>query len=314
MAKKMFEIIPDGTNFDFVSTYKFTTIISVILMIISVYGILNFMSYGVDFRGGAEIQLKFTEQVPLEQLRGNLSEAGFPTASVQSLGEETDYEFLIKLTGDESNLNEIAEQVSQSMSSQFANSGVEIRKVDIVGPKAGAALRISGFQAMLWALIAIMVYIGLRFDFKYSPGAIVAVIHDVVIVLGIFAFTHYEFTLQTVAAMLAIIGYSVNDTVVVYDRVREHEAMNPALPLTKHINKAINETLSRTILTSGTTLFISLTMFLYGGLAIRDFFLAITLGVVIGTYSTMFIAAPVTLFFDRLKSKQVNKASASVKA
>jgi len=220
MAKKMFEIIPDGTNFDFVSLFKYTSVVSIILVIISVFGILNNMNYGVDFRGGAEIQVKFKSEVPLDQLRANLSEAGFPTASVQNLGETTDYEFLIKLSGDETNLNQISEQVSSSLNTKFASSGVEIRKVDIVGPKAGAALRISGFQAMLWALIAIMVYIGLRFDFKYSPGAIISLIHDVVLVLGIFAFTHYEFTLQTVAAMLAIIGYSVNDTVVVYDRVR----------------------------------------------------------------------------------------------
>ena len=181
-------------------------------------------------------------------------------------------------------------------------SGVEIRKVDIVGPKAGAQLRVSGFQAMLWALIAIMIYIGLRFDFKYSPGAIVALFHDVSLILGLFALTGTEFTLQTVAALLAVIGYSVNDTVIVYDRVREHEEKNPSLPLFTHINNAINETLSRTILTSGTTLFISLAMYFFGGLAIRDFFLAITLGVFIGTYSSIFVAAPVTLFFERIKN------------
>jgi preprotein translocase subunit SecF len=154
-----------------------------------------------------------------------------------------------------------------------------------------------------------MIYVGLRFDFKYSPGAVVAVIHDVIIVLGVFSITHLEFTLQTVAAMLAVIGYSVNDTVVVYDRVREHEQRNPALTLTQHINTAINETLSRTLLTSGTTLFISVTMYFFGGMAIRDFFMAISLGVLIGTYSTIFIAAPTVLFFNRFdKGQQPKKA------
>lgn len=301
--KKMFEVIPDGTNYDFVGAFKFTAIISGLLMAISLYGIFTEMEYGVDFRGGAELQVKFNQAVELDNVRGALSEAGFPTASVQNLGEVTDHELLIKLQGDEESLNQIAEDVGAAMNARFSDVGVEIRKVDIVGPKAGAALRISGFQAMLWAMIAIMVYIGLRFDFKYSPGAIVALFHDVLIVLGIFSFSHFEFTLQTVAAMLAVIGYSVNDTVVVYDRVREHESMNPALALSAHINKAVNETLSRTILTSGTTLFISVTMYIWGGVAIRDFFLAISLGVLIGTYSTIFVASPVTLFFDRMKKK-----------
>lgn len=297
----MFEIIPDGTTFDFVSCYKITAPLSLVMVLISLFGIFNYMNYGVDFRGGAELQVKFGESVPLDDLRSSLANAGFPSAVVLNFGDLADNEFLFKLQGDEENLNQIAENVGTALNTDFSGSGVEIRKVDIVGPRAGAALRISGFQAMLWALIAIMVYIGLRFDFKYSPGAIAALFHDVTIVLGIFAFTHFEFTLQTVAAMLAVIGYSVNDTVVVYDRVRDHENMNPALPLTTHINRAVNETLSRTILTSGTTLFISVTMYMWGGMAIRDFFLAISLGVLIGTYSTIFVAAPVTLFFDKLK-------------
>lgn len=149
-----------------------------------------------------------------------------------------------------------------------------------------------------------MIYIGLRFDFKYSPGAIVALFHDVSIILGVFAFTGTEFTLQTVAALLAVIGYSVNDTVIVYDRVREHEQKFSHLSLKEQIDNAINETLSRTFLTSGTTLFISLTMYFFGGLAIRDFFLAISLGVLIGTYSSIYVAAPVTLLFQRFTGQQ----------
>ena len=165
---------------------------------------------------------------------------------------------------------------------------------------------------MGWALIVIMIYIGLRFDFKYSPGAIFALFHDVSIILGIFAFTGTEFTLQTVAALLAVIGYSVNDTVVIYDRVREHEERDPDVGgLGIFINKAANETLSRTILTSGTTLFVALSMYFFGGLAIRDFFFAISLGVIVGTYSSIFVAAPVTLLFDTLKKKNEFSVKAS---
>lgn len=310
--KKMFEIIKDGTTIDFVSTFKYSTVISAILAVLSLYSIFTMMDYGVDFRGGAEIQVKFSEEIQVDNMRSALSSAGFPGAVVQNIGEATDYEFLVKLQGEEENLNQITDQVNDLLVATFASSNPEIRKVDIVGPRAGAQLRISGFQAMLWALIAIMVYVGLRFDFKYSPGAIIAVIHDVILVLGIFSLTHLEFTLQTVAAMLAVIGYSVNDTVVIYDRVREHEQKSPGLPLAQQLNVAINETLSRTLLTSGTTLFISVTMFLFGGLAIRDFFLAITLGVIIGTYSTIFIAAPAVLFFNRFVKDEVKKSSHEV--
>ena len=159
-----------------------------------------------------------------------------------------------------------------------------------------------------------MVYIGLRFDFKYSPGAIVALFHDVSIILGVFAISGTEFTLQTVAALLAVIGYSVNDTVIVYDRVREHEQKFVGRSLSEHINNAVNETLSRTFLTSATTLFISVIMYVFGGLAIRDFFLAITLGVVIGTYSSIFVAAPVTLFFDKMRGEESESNAKSVNA
>ena len=299
----MMEIIKSNTKIDFVSKFKVTSIISTVLVLVSIWAIFFKLTYGVDFKGGAEIQAKFNQKVELDTLRRSLKSYGFKGASVQTFGELDDIEILIKVAGTEKNLNEITQKVSNSLKKDYQDRGIEIRKVDIVGPKAGAALRVSGFQSMLWALLAIMLYIGLRFDFKYSPGAIIALFHDVTIILGIFAFTGTEFTLQTVAALLAVIGYSVNDTVIVYDRVREHEQKDKQLPLATHINQAINETLSRTILTSGTTLFISVTMFVMGGLAIRDFFFAISLGVFIGTYSSIFIAAPATLAMQKILGK-----------
>jgi preprotein translocase subunit SecF len=294
----MMEIIKDGPKIKFSNHYTVTTIISLILVGISLFGLFSKMNYGVDFRGGAEIQVKFEKGINLDRLRKTLKEEGF-RVQVQQIGEMANNEFLLKVAANEDNLNAVTDKVSNALNEDFKAEGIEIRKVDIVGPKAGAQLRLSGFQAMLWALIAIMVYIGLRFDFKYSPGAIFALFHDVSIILGVFAFTGTEFTLQTVAALLAVIGYSVNDTVIVYDRVREHEQKFSHLSLKEQIDNAINETLSRTFLTSGTTLFISLTMFFFGGLAIRDFFLAISLGVIIGTYSSIYVAAPVTLLFQR---------------
>lgn len=306
----MMQFISPDTKIKFSKHYALTAIISLVVVAISIYGILTKMNYGVDFRGGAEIQIQFKQKTPLSDVRKVLKAKGLKV-SAQSIGDLANNEYLLKVPANEQNLDVVNDEVARVLKSEFSAQGVAIRKVDIVGPKAGAELRLSGFQAMLWALIAIMVYIGLRFDFKYSPGAIVALFHDVTIILGIFAFTGTEFTLQTVAALLAVIGYSVNDTVIVYDRVREHEQKFSHMTLKDQIDNAINETLSRTILTSGTTLFISLTMFLFGGLAIKDFFFAITLGVFIGTYSSIYVAAPVTLLFDKFNQDDKKLKSSS---
>jgi preprotein translocase subunit SecF len=196
------------------------------------------------------------------------------------------------------------------LSNKVGKENVEILKTDIVGPKAGAQLRISGFQAMFWALLGIMIYLALRFDYKYAPGAIAALIHDVTFIIGAFILTQREFSLQIVAALLAIIGYSVNDTVVIYDRVRELEAANPTGDMNKTINRAINETMSRTILTAGTVFIVSVVMMVMGGGVIHDFFFALTIGTVSGTYSTVFIASPITLWLDKvMNQKQAKKIS-----
>lgn len=304
----MLEVINSNSNINFTGKFKIAAIISFIVVLASLIGAYSKLKFGVDFRGGAEVQVKFATAVKLNDLRADLSKSGFKGLSAQTIGEEAENEFLLKVAGDDANLNAITQSLTDTLSKNYAGQGVEIRKVDIVGPKAGAQLRISGFQAMLWALIAIMIYIALRFDFKYSPGAIVALFHDVSIILGVFALTGTEFTLQTVAAILAVIGYSVNDTVIVYDRVREHESQYVGRTLSEHINNAVNETMSRTILTSGTTLFVCITMLVFGGLAIRDFFLAMTIGIVVGTYSSIFIASPVTLLCEKF---QKNKAQAN---
>lgn len=299
----MFEIIKSDTKINFTGMFKYALGISTLVVIASLVLIFTKMQYGVDFRGGGELQVKFGSTVSVPDLRSNLSKAGFSGLVVQSIGEAEENEYLLKVPAAEQNLNLVTDRMSQTLRDLYQDKQVEIRKVDIVGPKAGSQLRLSGFQAMGWALIAIMVYIGLRFDFKFAPGAIVALIHDVIIVLGFYALTGTEFTLQTVAALLAVIGYSVNDTVIVYDRVREHEQKFVGLSLIEHINSAVNETLSRTILTSGTTLFIAVSMLVIGGAAIHDFFLAITVGIVVGTYSSIFIAAPATVLMNRILRK-----------
>ncbi len=303
----MFEIIKSDKKFNFTNKFKMTGPLSITLVAASLFLVLSGqMKYGVDFRGGAEIQVGFDQPVDLGEMRNTLDQAGFEGVTVQTIGEEGTNDYLVKVKAGKDNLNEVTDKIFKTLSTTFADKSLnkERFKTDIVGPKAGSELRKAGFQAMLFALLAIFIYIGLRFDIKYSPGAIVALSHDVIIILGIFSLTGKEFTLQIVAALLAVIGYSVNDTVVVYDRVREHEEKYSGRDLKDHINNAVSETLSRTILTSSTTLFVSGAMFIYGGGAIHDFFFAISLGVLIGTYSSIYVAAPVTLIFDRIKNKK----------
>jgi preprotein translocase subunit SecF len=291
-------------NINFVDKFPIAVIFSLVMIATSIgLFVTKGLHYGVDFRGGAEVQVKFGSSLALKDLRTSIDGQGFKSSSVQSIGNDGSNEFLIKVNANEKNLNTVTDKLTKMLVTDFQSLNPVIQKTDIVGPKAGEQLRISGFQAMAWALLMIMVYIALRFDYKYSPGAIVALLHDVLIIIGIFIITDKEFSLQIVGALLAVIGYSVNDTVVVYDRVREHEEKSPTEGLRGLINTALNETLSRTILTSLTTLLISSVMYFMGGAGIEDFFFAICLGVLIGTYSSIFIAAPTVLFLDKFADK-----------
>ncbi|MCB9091596.1 MAG: protein translocase subunit SecF [Halobacteriovoraceae bacterium] len=290
-------------NIDFVGKFALAVTISSLAVLGSLYLIFfQGLNLGVDFRGGAEIQVKFAQDVSDVGVRDSLAKSDYNVSSVQSIGEANQNEFLIKVAASkDEDINKLTTKITEHLSESFAAQGIEIRKTDIVGPKAGQQLQISGVYAMLMALAAILIYIGLRFDFKYSPGAVVALFHDVLIICGIFVLTDKEFSLQIVGALLAVIGYSVNDTVVVYDRVREHEEKRVGGKLKEHINNALNETLSRTTLTSATTLFVGIAMFYFGGGIIHDFFFAIVLGVFIGTYSSLFIAAPTVLFLSKFQ-------------
>jgi preprotein translocase subunit SecF len=297
----MIEIIKHGTNIDFVGKFKLAVILSTVVNVICWILIATRMNYGVDFRGGAEISIKTQTPVSLEKLRESMDKGGFKGVSIQTIGDAKDNEFLVKFQSENQDIHAIADHVEVALKKDFSNEGVEMRKVDIVGPKAGAQLRFSGFLAMAWAFIAIMIYIGLRFDYRYAPGAVISLIHDATIVLGMYALLQLEFSLQTVAAVLAVIGYSVNDTVIIYDRIREYEEKHPGGDLKQQMNNAINETLSRTVITHGVTFTVTLVMYFFGGAAIKDFFLAMSCGVVVGTYSSIYIASPFTLMLDNYK-------------
>jgi preprotein translocase subunit SecF len=292
-------------NVNYVGMFKVAGLGSLLLIVGTV--ILFFtkgINYGVDFRGGVEVMVKFSDKVELSELRELMKNNQVPLSQLQSIGDEAQNEFLLKLESDKGDLNAVSNQVSSVLTTRFGEGKFEILKNDIVGPKAGSELRTSAFKALAWAILAIMIYLALRFDYKFAPGAIAALIHDVTIIIGAFILTQKEFSLQIVAALLAIIGYSVNDTVVIYDRVREIETTHPHLSTTEVINRALNETMSRTIITSMTVLGVSVVMLVWGGSVIHDFFFAMTIGVVLGVYSTIFIAIPMTALYEKLSTKK----------
>jgi preprotein translocase subunit SecF len=292
-------------NVNYVGMFKVAGLISLALVLGTVVMFFTKgLNYGVDFRGGVEVQVKFNQKVELSELREVMKENQVALSQLQSIGDEGQNEFLLKLETDKGDLNVVSNQVNSVLATKYGAGKFEILKNDIVGPKAGAELRTSAFKAIAWAILAIMIYLALRFDYKFAPGAIAALLHDVIIIIGAFILTQKEFSLQIIAALLAIIGYSVNDTVVIYDRVREIETMHPNLSTIEIINRAINETMSRTIITSLTVLGVSLVMLFLGGSVIHDFFFAMTIGVVLGVYSTIFIAIPMTAFYEKLVAKK----------
>lgn len=290
-------------NINFVRLFKIAGPISAALLIGTL--VLFFtkgLNYGVDFRGGVEIQVKFAQTVDVGELRSYMDQKEISLSQLQTIGDESQNELLFKLDSDAGDLNAVSSQVSSALTEKYGDQ-FEILKNDIVGPKAGAELRTSAFKAMMWAILAIMIYLGLRFDYKFAPGAIAALIHDVALIIGVFILTQKEFSLQIVAALLAIIGYSVNDTVVIYDRVREIEKAHPGMKTTEIINRSINETMARTINTSATVLAVAIVMLIWGGATIHDFFFAMTVGLFLGVYSTIFIAVPMTVLVEKISAK-----------
>ncbi len=297
-------------NIDYVGKFKVAGLLSLLLVVGSIVMFFTKgLNYGVDFRGGVEIQVKLKQPVSLGELRDLMIQKNVAMSQLQSIGDESQNEFLLKLETDKGDLNAISSQVSAVLNEKFGAGSFDILKNDIVGPKAGAQLRTSAFQALAWAILAIMIYLALRFDYKFAPGAIAALLHDVIIIVGAFILTQKEFSLQIVAALLAIIGYSVNDTVVIYDRVREIENANPSLSSFQVMNRALNETMSRTIITSLTVLGVSLVMLFWGGSVIHDFFFAMTVGVILGVYSTIFIAVPMTVFTEKFSNKNASASA-----
>jgi preprotein translocase subunit SecF len=306
------QIIKPDINIDFVGKRGLALAFSLALILIGMVSLVmkGGPDYGIDFAGGTLIQVKFTADTKAADIKEALKDLAVEGLVVQRFEGDSN-EFMLRAQSASSELEGLSQKIGALLEASYGKDQVDIRRVEMVGPQVGKDLRKKGLLAMVYAMVGILVYITWRFEFRFAVGAIVALVHDVLITLGAFSLFGKEIDLPIIAAFLAIIGYSLNDTIIVYDRIRENAAKknNDAFPVT--VNHSINETLSRTILTSGTTLLVVLALFIFGGGVIHNFAFAMLVGVLIGTYSSIFVASPFLLFWDDYKQRRLSKARAS---
>ncbi len=256
--------------------------------------------YGVDFAGGTLVQVKFHTPVDIDKVRESLKGLDLGELMIQQYGAKEENEILLRMSASTTSLEGFEDRISSSLTESMGSDAFEIRRVEMVGPKVGKDLREKGLWAIIFATLGVLIYTWWRFEFAYALGAILALIHDVMVTIVAFSLTNREFTLPVIAALLTIIGYSLNDTIVVFDRVRDNLKLLRNRPLEEILNTSINQTLSRTILTSLTTFFVVFCLFVLGGEVINDFAFALMIGVIVGTYSSVYIASPTALFFHNL--------------
>ena len=274
---------------DFVGKRKYAMVFSAVLLILSIASIsFQGLKFGIDFTGGTLIELGYEKTADLEDIRLKLSEGDFKGTNVQYFGSDT--EVLIQLEPQEVSSAKLSSSIIRML-----GDGIDVRRVEFVGPKVGEELTNDGGLAMLYALIGILIYVAFRFEYRFALGSIAALVHDVIITLGIFSILQIEFDLTVLAAILAVIGYSLNDTIVVFDRIRENFLSSRQVEAEPIINEALNQTLSRTLMTSLTTLLVLLALFYLGGEVIHSFAGALLIGVIIGTYSSIYVASSMIL-------------------
>lgn len=301
----MFHIIRPGTSWDFAGKrYLWLGFSGLLVLATLVLTFTKGLNFGIDFSGGAEIQIKVPSNWKISDVRSSLNEGGLKGVGVRQIGEPEAGEYIVRAKGEEKDLKTIAERVEAALRTRPEGSSLVIQRTDVVGPTAGSLLRKQGVLAMFYALLAILIYVAFRFDSRYAPGAVIALFHDSMIVLGVFILTQKQFDLTILAAMLALVGYSNNDTIIVYDRVRETLQMHPEYSIEQAVNRAVNETLGRTIVTSLTTFLVVASLFFFGGSVIHNFAFTLMIGVVVGTYSSVFIASSVIIAITHYRDRK----------
>jgi preprotein translocase subunit SecF len=278
---------------DFMARRRFTYVISTILMLgsFALLGIRG-LNLGIDFTGGVVVEVSYPQAANVDGARAALTQAGFADAQVQAFGTSRD--LAVRVTPPENaDVTEVSRQVGDAL--RQADPGVQVRRTEVVGPQVGEDLTEQGGLAILFTFIGILIYVGFRFEKKMAAGTVLAAMHDPIVILGFFAATQLTFDLSVLAAVLAVIGYSINDTVVVFDRVREVFLLMRKVTPTEVLNAALNQTLSRTLMTSFSVLFVVVSLYVFGGETLKGFSIAIIVGVVVGTYSSIFVAGALAL-------------------
>ena len=296
------QLFKSETHFNFMGRIKAAVIFSTALILIGLgsVAVSGGLKFGIDFAGGTLIQLQFKNPPDIEVIRDGLKTIGLGESTIQEFGSKRD--ILIRVQRSEEKLEAVGSMVRKSLMGKFNVDEISVERVEMVGPKVGRDLREKALLSILYAIIGIVIYISWRFELQYAIAAIIALIHDVLVTMGAFSIFDKEFTLVIVAAFLTIIGYSLNDTIVVFDRIRENLRRKGKSSIADMINTSINQTLSRTLLTSGTTLLVVIALFFFGGEIIHDFSFALLVGIFIGTYSSIFIASVFLVYWDSRKT------------
>jgi preprotein translocase subunit SecF len=300
-------------NYNFIGKRKWAYLASGLFTLIGVISLLvQGLHYDIDFTGGALMQVRFEKIPPVSEIRAGLATIGLGESIIQEFGSTQ--EFILRMPLTSASSEEVARKVQGALAARTSLGPFEIRRVEFVGPQVGKELQLQAIYAVLFGLVGILLYIAMRFDAKGGVAAVVAVFHDVLVCLGAISLSHREFSLPVLAALLTIIGYSVNDTIVAYDRLRENrgKGASRSKPFAEQMNDAVNQTLSRTVLTSLTTFFSSIVLFLFGGKTLEDFAFVLVVGVVTGTYSTTYIAAALVVEWTQWVEGRFRKGKKAV--
>jgi preprotein translocase subunit SecF len=292
-----------NTNVNFVGIRRKAMLVSAFIIAAGLVSLALHRGFkqSIDFAGGALVEIGLETPVPVSDIRAVVSAAGFEGAEIARFGEPGDYLIKVKSVEDAA---AVAERIKDAVTAGVNGQAVDVRRFESVGPKIGAELRTAAFWAVVYSLIGILIYVGWRFDFRFAVAAIIATGHDVLITMAFFSFVGMELSLSVIAALLTVVGYSLNDTIVVFDRIRENLGVRRREDFSTLVNTSINETLSRTVITGGTTLLALAALLTFGGEVIRDFALTLTLGVIIGTFSSIYIASPVLIEWNLRKPRK----------
>ena len=297
-----FELIKPNTNINFVGMIRYTLALSWILIAIGVVSLVvkGGPTYGIDFRGGTLFQVKFSKPVTAEEIRAAAKGLNVEVGAVQDFGPKAENEFLVNIETKVDDLEKLSDQFREAFEKQFGKDSFEIRRTEAVGPKVGRDLREKALLAVIFSCIGMLIYMWFRFEFRFGLGAVFGLVHDVLIVMTFLSLTNTPIDLTVLAALLTIVGYSVNDTIIVCDRIRENMPKMTRQKFSDIINISVNQTLSRTILTVGTVFLASLALYIFGGGVIHDFAFTMLVGIITGTYSSIFVACPIAIFWERL--------------